>query len=303
MSDSVATPGTQSGSVSGTPPAAEVSAPAPAAFSPEPSAPVDAPATEAAEQPATSVLSEARADAPEAPVEAASEAPAEAASETPAEPEVKAEEPKEPEAKPEEVKAEEPAAEDKPAEPLPLPTYEAFKLPDGVQIDDTRLGDFSTALGEFERQIAADPASAHAAAQEFGQKMVDLYVAEAQAAAERVARENREAWERTREQWVDQLRNDPDIGRNRWETNLKRMGGLMDLYGSHAGDNALAAVRDAFTVTGAGDHPEVVRFVNWAASRLIEAPRPVAAPPVATKVATTRSERLYGKSLPNRGAA
>ena len=294
MSDAPsATPGTiESGPVSGTPPAADVSTSAPAAFSSEAPAAVEvAPA-----EPASSVLSDARGEA--ADLAAATETPPEPAAE--AAPEAPAEVPAPEPAKPDEVKAEE-VAPPEPAEPPPFPTYEDFALPEGVEVDKERLGTFAHMLGEFEQKIATDPTTAHAAAQELGQKLVNFYSDQLRTAHEQLAQQQVETWNRTREQWVDEFRNDPQIGRNRQETTLRRMGALMDLYGTHAGGESLQQVRDAFTATGAGDHPAVLRFVNWAAGRLVEAPRPIAAPPVVRKAPQTPSQRLYRNSLP--GAA
>jgi len=74
-----------------------------------------------------------------------------------------------------------------------------------------------------------------------------------------------------------EFREDPDIGGNRADTSLARMGGLLELYGQTAGGERLSKLRDVLTFTGAGDNPEVLRFVNYVASRLVETSRPVAA--------------------------
>lgn len=253
------------GSASVTPPVADTTAPAASSSPPElvvtPEPAAEAPAAEPAEKPA-SILSEAT-----------------------AEPLAEPEKPVEPEAK---------AEETKPAEPLPPPTYEAFKLPEGVTLAEDKLGEFTGVLGEFEQKVAADPAQAHAAAQEFGQKLLDLYVSESRAAADRYTQLQQETWQRTIEQWKADFRADPELGRNRRETTLKQMGGLMDLYGQTVGPDKLQAVRDVFTMTGAGDHPEVLRFVNWAASRLTETARPVVPMmPRAPVPGASRAARLY----------
>jgi hypothetical protein len=232
-----------------------------------------------------SILSAAKPE--EAPVPAA-EAPAAEAKPD----ETKAAEP--------EAKAEEPAA---PAEPPAAPVYE-IKMPDGIKLDDAKLAGFTGILGEAEAKIAADPTKAHEAMQEFGQKAMDLYVAEMQEAQQRSARLQKEHWDRAQEDWQTAFRNDPQLGRNRQETTLARMGGLMDLYGSSAGPERLAALRDIFTMTGAGNHIEVLRFVNWAAGRLTETARVVTPMMPRTPVqAGSRATRMYRNSIPNQGAA
>lgn len=274
---STVTPGVpESGPASGTTPEAAVSAVAPADFSP---AATEVPSETtpvvevAAPDAKPSILSEAAAEKPEA-------APAEAAAE----------------AKPE--------AEVKPTEPpvVVAPAYEPFKLPENVKLDDAKLSGFTGLLGEFETQVTADPAQAHAAAQEFGQKLLDLYISETQAAAQRQTEEHAANWARVQDQWASEFREDPEIGKNRAETSLTRMGGLMDMYGQSAGPDRLASLRSILTMTGAGNNVEVLRFVNWAASRLVERARPVAAPQARAPVVGSKATRLYRNSTSN-GAA
>ena len=255
------------------PAAAEPAAPA---ASSEPS--VESPA------PNESILSAAKPE--EAPAPAAEAAPAEKPAEAAAEPEAK------------------PAEAEKPAEAPKPPVYEAFKLPDGVKLDDAKLAGFTGIMSEAEAKISADPAQAHAAMQEFGQKALDLYITQAREDADRFTRLQKETWDRTQEDWQAAFRNDPQLGKNRQETTLARMGGLMDLYGSSAGPERLQALRDIFTMTGAGNHLEVLRFVNWAAGRLTETARVVTPMmPRAPVQAGTPAQRLYRNSIPKQGAA
>lgn len=190
------------------------------------------------------------------------------------------------------VAPEQPAADAK-----PLPTYEPFKLPDGVQFDDERVGEFNGVLGEFENRIAGDPAQAHTIMQEMGQRMVDLYVREITELRERSARLQHEHWERTRQDWASQFREDADLGRNQQQTTLARCGAMLDRYGSVMGKEREQAVRDVLTMTGAGDHPEIIRLLHWASTFAVEQPRPVAAPVPIKPIPMTRSARLYRNSL------
>lgn len=288
MSESVTasteTPGVpESGPASGTTPEAAVSAVAPADFSSAPEVVVEAPAVAevAAPEVKESILSQAE------PAPKTEEPVAEKKAE-----EVKADEPK----------AEEPKAEEKKSVDLPAPVFEPFKLPEDVKLDDAKLGGFTGLLGEFENKITADPTQAHAAAQEFGQKLLDLYIGETEAAAQRHTEAVAANWSRTQDQWVSEFREDPEIGKNRAETSLTRMGGLMDMYGQSAGPERLSSLRSILTMTGAGNNVEVLRFVNWAASRLVERARPVAAPQARPPVVGSKATRLYRNSTSN-GAA
>lgn len=248
----------------------------PAASSPEPVVTETAPVVEAP-------VVEPVVETPVAPTteERAPSLLSEAKAEDPAKPEVKAEDPKPVEAKVE------------PAKPLPAPTYEKFTLPEGVTVTEEKIGSFTGILGEYENKIAADPTQAHSVVQDLGQKLVDFYVGEMKEGAERNARLQRETWDRTIEGWRGEFRDDPDIGGNRSDTSLSRMGALLEMYGQKAGTERLSKLRDVFTATGAGDNPEVLRFVHWAASRLVETPRPVAAITPRAPVITSRAQRLY----------
>lgn len=195
-----------------------------------------------------------------------------------------------------EAAPEQPAEPEKPVE-RPIPTYDAFATPEGVKLGDEQVGKFSGLLGEYENKLAADPTAAHAMMQELGQKLVDFYLAESQEANQRYAKFQNDTWTQTRQGWVKQFREDPDIGGSRQDTTLRRCGDMLALYGREAGAEKEAALRDVFTLTGAGDHPELLRFINWAANRAVEDSRIVAAPPRPLSAGATRANRLYRNSI------
>lgn len=285
---------------------------------PEPTPGTPAGASDIAPAASSPVVEPVAEPAPEViPVAAADAKPSlvsEAKAEEVKEPEVKAEEPKaeEPKAeeKAEEAKPEEPKPEDKPEEkpedkqpePLPPPVFDKYTLPEGVTVDEARVGAFNGLLGETETRIATDPAQAHIAMQELGQKLADFHVEEMRNAAERAARHNREHWDRTREGWVSEFRNDPVIGKNRADTTLAQIGSLIDMYGAQAGADEVTRLRDTFTMTGAGDHLEVLRFMNWAASRLVETRKIVVPQPTVKAPARTPAQTLYAKTPVTRSA-
>ena len=208
-----------------------------------------------------------------------------------------------PTGQPPEAEAAQPPGEAPPAEPLPLPTYEAFALPEGVQLDQERQSAFTAILGETENKIVSTPAEAHALVQEMGQRLVNLYLEEAQATSERVAQQQQQVWSQTREQWVSEFKDDPEIGGNRRDTTLARCGAMVELYGRSVGPQQEQALRDAMTLTGAGDHPELLRFINWAAGYAVENSRMVAAPAMPQPIPMSRAQRMYRNSIPMNGAA
>ena len=188
---------------------------------------------------------------------------------------------------PEEVKA---------PEPIPLPAYDAFATPEGFKLADEQLGAFTGILGEYEQKLGATP-EAHVATQELGQKLVDLYIAETQEAQQRFARFQQENWQRTIDGWVSDFKNDPDIGDKRQDTTIQRCGAALQRYGSEVGAEKEQALRQVLAVTGAGNHPEVVRFVNWVADQAVERGRMIAAPPRPVSLAASKASRLYRNSI------
>jgi hypothetical protein len=190
-----------------------------------------------------------------------------------------------------------------PPEPVTLPAYEPFTAPEGVTLDPEQVGRFTGLLGEYEQKLAADPTAAHAATQELGQKIVDLYIAEQQESAQRHARLMAENWTRTREAWVSEFREDPDIGGARQDQTVAKAGAMLELYGQRVGPEREAALRSVMDLTGAGDNPEVLRFMNWAADFAIERPRMIAARGPTGPQPVGRAARLYRNSIPTNGAA
>lgn len=253
-------------------------APGPVVGTTPPGADAEAAPVPAADFPESTPASEPAPTEPEAPASLLSEAKAETPSE------------------------ETPPVEAQAPEQAPLPTYETFTLPEDVKLDEERLGAFNGVLGEFEQKLTTNPAEAHAAMQEMGQRLVDMYVAEVKDMQTRTAALQMDTWKRTRESWVSDFRSDPDIGGNRQDTTLARIGAVLELYGQRVGTNQEKAVRDAFALTGSGDHPEVLRFLNWISGFTVEKPRLVAATTPTPPAAGTRADRLYRNSIPQ-GAA
>lgn len=115
--------------------------------------------------------------------------------------------------------------------------YAAFNLPDGVRVDDTVL--------EEARGLFAEAKLPQAAAQRF----VDFYAGKIKAVAEAPHK----VWAETQEQWVREVNRDVEIGGGRLQGALTAAGKAIDAFGS-------PALREVLTFTGAGNHPEIVRF-------------------------------------------
>lgn len=140
---------------------------------------------------------------------------------------------------------EKPADGTKPAEEAKPIEYE-FKLPEGVKLDDTKLGEF--------KAIAAEAKLGPEAAQ----KMVDMYVAEIKQAQEAPLK----AWTELQTAWRDEVKNDPVIGGANLDKNLAATkAGLNNLLGEDA-----PKFFHALNITGAGNNPDIVRGLLKAAA-------------------------------------
>lgn len=172
-------------------------------------------------------------------------------------------------------------------------------MPEGAKFDDAKMGEYTKTLGEFEATTKAD----HAEMQKFGQRLVDMYVAEAKETAQRMQTAQVDNWNRVRETWKEEFRADPEIGGNRQDTTIRHCGAVLEAYGAHAGTEREAALRLAMRVTGAGDNPEMIRFINWAADYTTEKARPVAANVPKAPLGNSKAKARYRGSLPSNGVS
>lgn len=237
------------------PPAAEAVAAPPEAAAPEPAATPDpAPAAEAAPVEATP----AEGDPASLLGEAGKPAPEAPAPATPEAPE---------------------AAPEPPAAPVPV--YE-FQWPEGsAPVATEELKPFTDLLGESR------------VAPEAGQKLLDLHIGEQQKLIDRLQKQQDATWRQTRQEWVDQLRNDPALGGNRFQATVQVCGQLIEQFGGSPEQKA--ELRQVFDLTGSGDHPALVRFLHNIGMALREGePRP-AAKPVPTL--PRKADRRYAGSM------
>jgi hypothetical protein len=197
---------------------------------------------------------EAKAEPPSTPAESGVKPPAseakpdgKAAKETDGQPPL----PKEPEAAkpPEEAKDKGPAEALAEKPPVP-PSYAALNLPEGVTLDNERLAQADKLFGDLETASKAD----HAAVEAMRQQFADFHVAEIKAVIERVQKHQTEAWNRTNEGWINEVKNHPVIGGNRLETALgSAKYAIQSMMGMNAKETE--AFLNAMEITGVGNHP------------------------------------------------
>jgi hypothetical protein len=115
-------------------------------------------------------------------------------------------------------------------------TYEDFVLPDGMTIDAEALERARALFGEVRLP------QAHA------QKFIDLAVERERAAAERGLK----AFLDLQKKWVSELKEDPDIGGEQFAATVAAAARAIDRL-------AIPGLKDALNVTGAGNHPAIVK--------------------------------------------
>lgn len=173
-------------------------------------------------------------------------------------------------------------------EPAPPPKYEAFKLPEGVTLDEKKVGNFTNLLADLEVKGKVP----HELSQEFGQKLVDYYVNEVKEALDTQQKSFADAWENQKVQWKDEFLKDPEIGGNRWQTTVDS---ALTFIRTHGGTpEQQAEFRNLMESSGLGNHPVMIRLLANAGramgeGRILAATRPVAPPK--SKVST-----MYGKN-------
>ena len=136
-----------------------------------------------------------------------------------------------------------------PAAPEFVPlTASDITFPEGMTVQDADRDSFLGILNNREMTPAQQ-----------AQALVDLQATVAQQASEAGS----QAWTDMQDQWVNEVRNDPDVGGQRFDANIANIGKLIDEFGS----DELRAVMD---ITGAGNNVHVVKFLANVASRLTE---------------------------------
>ena len=132
-----------------------------------------------------------------------------------------------------------------------------YELPETLKMDDAQKGEFHQALDAF-RGETSNP-----------QKLIDLHNKVMANAMEEVRRNQYATFNDTRKQWQDKVRADEELGGAGFETTMRAVARMRDLF-------VAPEHRDAFNemlrVTGAGDHPEFLRVFHRAA-RFFDEPR------------------------------
>lgn len=130
------------------------------------------------------------------------------------------------------------AQETKPATaPAPVvPESYEFTAPEGMELDAVAVEAFTP----IAKELGLNQAQA--------QKLADLYAGQ----VGRVMAQVQEAQAAQEAAWVSEIKADPEIGGAKLEGNLSVAAKAIDAFGG-------ADLRQALTITGAGNHPAIVR--------------------------------------------
>jgi hypothetical protein len=180
-------------------------------------------------------------------------------------------------ANPEDVK---PAEDAKPAEVVAEPLkYEPFTLPEGVKLDEERVGEYTGILSEY------------GIPQEAGQKLLDLYTNAAKTFVEHTSAEQHRVFGEVRAAWRSEIMADPEMGGSGYHTTSAAVARMRDLF---VPENDRQAFNDFLRVTGAGDHPQFWKLLHRVSQRFDEpspAPLPNGPAPDAGRMTGAKGRR------------
>lgn len=145
------------------------------------------------------------------------------------------------------VEGEEKPTESEPAPALTVESYSELKIPTEISVSEPLLVEAKTLFVET------------GIAPEAGQKLLDFY---AKASADS-AKIQIEAWNATQAEWTSTFNAMPEFQGERKAQSLAVLGSMLDEYGD-------ASVREMFNMTGAGNHPGLIKMLLSMGTALTE---------------------------------
>ena len=177
-------------------------------------------------------------------------------------------------------------------ETAPPPKYDSWTLPEGVTLDEAKIGEFTSILSLLETEGKAD----HTVLQREGQKLVDFHLNEVKRVQEDtvtgLTKIYQDAWDKQKNDWKEAFLNDPEIGGNRFQTTIDSASTFIRTHGGTPEQQK--EFRQLMDTSGLGNHPAMIRMLAAAGKAMSEG-RPVAATkPVSQPKSKTQT--MYGKS-------
>lgn len=145
-------------------------------------------------------------------------------------------------------------------EPAAAFAPDKLTLPEGMKTDDPLFKSYSDLMTDDKL-----------APQERGQKLLDLYTDAVKQAREA----GTEAWNNVNKEWQDKTKADPEIGGAKFPAVKTTIAKAIDSLGP----NLAAEVRQALDITGAGNHPAIVKALHALAVKAVEPGHVAGRPP------------------------
>jgi len=157
-------------------------------------------------------------------------------------------------------------------EVLPL-TADAIALPEGIELGEGVMDSFLAVMNDVNLEPAAR-----------AQALIDLQVDYATKANEATQEAYNTLWQDTQKGWQDEVRADPTIGGAKLDQSLSTIKRGLESVG------ATPATFAALDLTGAGNHPEIIRVLHALTLPLAERAPPAGSPP---RGALSQADRLF----------
>lgn len=182
------------------------------------------------------------------------------------------------------AEAAKPATEAKPGE---APSTEAakpapydFALPEGVKItDEKQFGEFKTLLSTQKVPVEAAP------------ELTKFLAGEKEKLVASQDKYQRDVWDDTNAKWEEAVRTDPKIGGDKLESTLGQISSMMNEFGKD-----IPSLRATMTLTGAGNHPDIVKFLHNISEVLVKEGGMVAPGKNVASKPKSRAERMYSSN-------
>jgi len=136
---------------------------------------------------------------------------------------------------------------DDPADTVPEDGKYELTMPDGVELDQALMDE----IGPQFKELGLTTKQA--------QSLADKFIAAQASKAEAQA----QGWAKTVSDWVDQAKADPEIGGAKWDGTVKTASGLVGKFGT-------PELKEYFNASGAGNHPEMIRFMAKVGAMIAE---------------------------------
>jgi hypothetical protein len=165
-------------------------------------------------------------------------------------------------------------ADDAAADTVPEDGKYDLKMPEGVEVDQAMLDQFAPTFKELGLTTKQ--------AQALADKFIEAQTKQGDA--------QRETWAKMTGEWVDQAKADPEIGGAKWDATVKDASGIVKRFGNDA-------LRDYLNASGAGNHPEMIRFMAKVGAMIGE-DRPAISEAPGKKIAQDTAAILYPDDQP-----